>query len=176
MKNIVLIGMPGSGKTTIGKRLAKELGRPFYDADRCLEQWEERTIAELFAAGEAVFRDAETRTVRRLAAVRGAVIAAGGGVVCRRENIEILKETSLIIYIDRAVEDILKDIRTEKRPLLADGAERLYALYEERHEKYTAGGDWRVANTGTLSEITARIAGEIRRKQHENMGAERAEY
>ena len=90
MKNIVLIGMPGCGKSTLGRLLAQHLKRPFYDADNVLEKLEGKTIKELFAVSEACFRDAETRAVRHLSELEGCVIAAGGGVVKRSENIEVL--------------------------------------------------------------------------------------
>ena len=77
MNNIILIGMPGSGKTRFGEELARVLERPFYDADRCLEMWEKRSVTEIFSIyGEKVFRDAETRTLRRLSAAREAGIAS----------------------------------------------------------------------------------------------------
>ena len=90
--NIVIIGMPGSGKTTFGTALAEALGRDFYDADTYLETSEGRTIKELFAVSEDCFRDAETRTARALGSKKGVVIATGGGVIKRRENIDIYKE------------------------------------------------------------------------------------
>ena len=82
-KNIVLIGMPGSGKTTFGKKLAEILGRKFYDADDVLVAREKHTIKELFDEGEKCFRDAETRTLRELSKLDGVVIATGGGAVLR---------------------------------------------------------------------------------------------
>ena len=77
MKNIVLIGMPGCGKSTFGKRLARRLGCKFYDADDVLEQREQRTIKDFFAESEDAFRAAETRTLAYLAELEGAVIATG---------------------------------------------------------------------------------------------------
>ena len=71
MKNIVLIGMPGCGKSTLGRLLAQHLKRPFYDADNVLEKLEGKTIKELFAVSEACFRDAETRAVRHLSELEG---------------------------------------------------------------------------------------------------------
>ena len=81
MKNIVLIGMPGCGKTTLGKLLAAKLKREFYDADDVLEEREPYSIKEFFAQGEEVFREAEQRTAEFLAWKENCVIAAGGGVV-----------------------------------------------------------------------------------------------
>lgn len=108
MKNIVLIGMPGCGKSTLGRLLAQHLKRPFYDADNVLEKLEGKTIKELFAVSEACFRDAETRAVRHLSELEGCVIAAGGGVVKRSENIEILKTGGIVVFIDRLPEKIVR--------------------------------------------------------------------
>lgn len=104
MKNIILIGMPGCGKSTLGKLLAQQLQRPFYDADSVLEEREGRSIKELFAVSEEYFRDAETRTVKYLSGLDGCVIAAGGGVVKRAENIEIFKTSGMIVFLDRLPE------------------------------------------------------------------------
>ncbi len=114
--NIVIIGMPGSGKTTFGNALAEALGREFYDADTYLEASEGRTIKELFAVSEDCFRDAETRTARALGSKKGVVIATGGGVIKRRENIDIYKENGIIIFLDRAPEDIVTDVDVSTRP------------------------------------------------------------
>ena len=80
MNNIILIGMPGCGKTTIGRELAKKLGRYFFDADQVLEEVSGQTIHELFAQGEETFRDAESETIVYLASKVKGVIATGGGV------------------------------------------------------------------------------------------------
>lgn len=97
MKNIVLIGMPGCGKSTFGKRMAKRLQLPFYDADSVLEEREQRTIKAFFAESEEAFREAETRTLAYLAECDGAVIATGGGAVKRAENMELLKRGGVVI-------------------------------------------------------------------------------
>ena len=91
-QNIIIIGMPGSGKTTFGKALASRLGRPFYDADDVIVQQEGKTIPELFAISEDCFRDAEVRASRFLADKKGIVVACGGGVIKRQENIAIFKK------------------------------------------------------------------------------------
>ena len=100
MKNIVLIGMPGSGKTTFGRALSRELNRPFVDADDYLEEREGRTISSFFAESEKAFRDAEERTIRELADRQGIVISTGGGVMKRTANVENLRRNGLIL-IDR---------------------------------------------------------------------------
>ena len=97
-QNIIIIGMPGSGKTTFGQALAQRLGRKFYDADDVIVAQEGKTIPELFAVSEDCFRDAEVRASKALAAKEGTVVACGGGVIKRSENIEIFKQTGIVFF------------------------------------------------------------------------------
>ncbi len=90
-RKIVIIGMPGSGKTTIGKILSKELNLKFYDMDEYIQETRSKTIMELFENGEDYFRDIETEACRELADKSNVLISTGGGVVKRKENIYILK-------------------------------------------------------------------------------------
>ena len=90
--NIVLIGMPGCGKTTVGKVLAKKLNYKFCDMDLYIQQMTKKTIKELFEPGEENFRDFETKACEELAKLNNTIIASGGGVVKREKNIEILKK------------------------------------------------------------------------------------
>lgn len=107
MKNIVLIGMPGCGKSTFGKAHGETLAAPFYDADAVLEEREQRTIKSFFSESEEAFRAAETRTLAYLAECDGAVIATGGGAVKRAENMELLKRGGVVVFIDRKPENII---------------------------------------------------------------------
>lgn len=157
MKNIVIIGMPGSGKTTLGKALAEEMGCPFFDADDFLEEEEGKTIPELFACSEDCFREAETRSIRKLAIKKDIVIATGGGVIKRPENIDILKKTGIIIFLDRNPEDIIADVDTSYRPLLAEGKQRIYDLYNERIESYRSAADYQIKNKGTPKDVLAAL-------------------
>ena len=158
MKNIVLIGMPGSGKTTLGRCLAEMLNRVFIDADPEIEKDAGKTIPELFAVSEDHFREQETKTARRLAKLRDKVLAMGGGVVLRQENIACLKENGLIIFLDRSPEDIVRDVDTETRPLLAAGRQRIYDLYVQREALYRKAADITVVNKGDLQEVLQRLA------------------
>ena len=153
MKNIVIIGMPGSGKTTFGSALAKRLGREFIDADTYIEEREAKTIPELFAISEDCFRDAETRSMQELSAKDGVVIASGGGVVKRPINIEIMKKTGVVVFIDRSPDDIVSDVVISTRPLLADGKQKVYDLYNERIEKYKAAADIHLKNEGAIEQV-----------------------
>ena len=157
-KNIVIIGMPGSGKTTFGKALANVLGREFFDADTYLEEKEGKTIRELFAGSEDCFRDAETRTARALGEKKRTVIATGGGVVKRQENIDIYKEQGIIIFLDRPPEDIVTDVDVSKPPLLKDGPLKIFDLYKERIHIYHASADYRIANDESIAVVLAHLA------------------
>ena|SRR5471030_2564351 len=137
MKNkVVLIGMPGCGKSTIGKIVSKELNLNFFDMDKYIESMAAKTIPQLFEKGEDYFRDFETLACKELSEKNNILISSGGGVVKRKENIEILKKESYIIFIDRPLEDLLNDVDISKRPLLKDGSEKIIKLYEERYELY----------------------------------------
>ena len=158
MKNIVLIGMPGCGKSTLGRSLAEMLGRDFIDADPEIEKDAGKTIPELFAVSEDFFRKQETRTTKRLAALQDKVLAMGGGVVLRQENISSLKENGLIIFLDRSPEDIIGDVDTQTRPLLATGRQRIYDLYAQREALYSAAADVTVQNKGSIQDVLSRLA------------------
>ena len=157
MKNIVLIGMPGSGKSTLGRQLADILGRDFIDADPEIEKDAGKTIPELFAVSEDCFRTRETATTKRLAKLQGKVLAMGGGVVLRQENIISLKENGIIVFLDRSPEDIIGDVNTETRPLLAAGRQRIYDLYAQRETLYRSAADMTVQNKGDLKEVLRQL-------------------
>ena len=158
MKNIVLIGMPGCGKSTLGRSLAEMLGRDFIDADPEIEKDAGKTIPELFAVSEDFFRKQETRTTKRLAALQDKVLAMGGGVVLRQENISSLKENGLIIFLDRSPEDIIGDVDTQTRPLLVAGRQRIYDLYAQREALYRTAADVTVQNKGSTRDVLVRLA------------------
>lgn len=157
MKNIVLIGMPGCGKSTYGKRLAKKLGVAFFDADSVLEAREQRTIKSFFAESEDAFRAAETRTLDYLSAQSGVVIATGGGAVKRGENMELMKRGGVVVFIDRKPENIIGCIAGDERPLLAADKKRIYTLYDERIALYREYADYIVENNGEFSKTLGEL-------------------
>ena len=157
MKNIVLIGMPGCGKSTFGKRLAKKMGRSFYDADTVLEEREARTIKDFFAESEDAFRAAETRTLAYLAELEGVVIATGGGAVKRAENMELMKRKGVGFFLDRKPEQILGNIEGDARPLLAADKQRIFKLYEERIDLYRKYADKIITNSGDFGRTLAAL-------------------
>ena len=157
MKNIVLIGMPGCGKSTFGKRLAKKMGRSFYDADTVLEEREARTIKDFFAESEDAFRAAETRTLAYLAELEGVVIATGGGAVKRAENMELMKQQGVVVFIDRDPKQNLANIEGDARPLLAADKQRIFKLYEERIALYRQYADKIITNSGDFGRTLAAL-------------------
>lgn len=161
MKNIILIGMPGSGKSTFGSKLGEALGRPFYDADTVLEEREQRTIKSFFAESEEAFRAAETRTLTHLADLRGVIIATGGGAIKRPENMWLLRKQGRIIFIDRQPENIIGCLQGDERPLLADDKQKIYTLYRERIALYRQYADFVAANDGELQATLEQMLGYV---------------
>ena len=159
-RNIVLIGMPASGKSTIGKLLAKKMNYEYYDADRYLERKENVKISTLFSEkGEEYFRNLETKYLKELSQKNGIIISTGGGAVKREKNMQILGEKGIIVFLNRKIEDIAKE-NHEARPLLQN-IDNIYELYDERIELYNRYSDIIVENNGTLKEVTDRIAEKI---------------
>jgi len=139
--NIVLIGLMGAGKTTIGKTLAALLDMPFTDSDENIEKTY-GSINELFRKGEDYFRDLESKMILCMSTLDGVIMSTGGGVVLRPENINVLKQKGVIFYIKRPVEDILRTVETDTRPLLKDNPDALYKISLEREYLYNMYCDY----------------------------------
>jgi len=137
-QNIVLTGMPGSGKSTIGKLLASELGMNFIDTDEEIVKRAQKTIPDIFREqGEQGFREIESQVIADLSGVQNMVIATGGGAVLNEKNIEMLRENGKIYFIDRSLDDI---VTTSDRPLSSNRAD-LEKRYEERYPLYCSRCD-----------------------------------
>lgn len=159
-ESIVLTGMPGSGKTTVGKLLAEQLGRRFYDSDDEITSRTGRTPNEIIRAdGEAAFRDVERDVIAALSLEPGCVIATGGGAILREENIRHLRANGRIFFLDRKPEDSLP---TDDRPLSSDRA-ALKKRYDERYPIYTATADSVIPVTGSPEDVAAAIRKELAR-------------
>ena len=159
-ESIVLTGMPGSGKTTVGRLLAQKLGRPFYDSDDEITSRTGRTPNEIIRTdGEAAFRDIEADVIAALSLEPGCVIATGGGAILRHENIRHLRANGRIFFLDRPLDDILP---TDDRPLSADRA-ALQKRYDERYPVYTATADAVIPVRGTPEEVASAIQKEFTR-------------
>lgn len=151
MQNIVLVGMPGCGKTTVGKALAEQLNRPFFDADKeILKRTGKSAEAWIEACGEAVFRQKETEVLESLCKQSGTVIATGGGAVTVPENADILRQNSIVFFINRDV----SALPVEGRPL--SKATALSEMYEVRLPLYRGVCDYEIADDG-VDAVVRRI-------------------
>lgn len=147
-RHVFLIGMPGCGKSCLGRRVAMKLQTPYLDTDHYLADRTGLNTAQLFTAyGETAFRDGETRLLQDLCGARPGIISTGGGLALREENQRIMKNQGYIVLIDRPIEDIMMDIRAEKRPLLAQkGKDEIERIYEERMPIYRSIADATLCN------------------------------
>ncbi len=134
--NIYLTGIMSCGKTVKGKRVARILDWEFVDADEYIEKISGRTIKQLFAEGENVFRNWESKAMYELSQRKNLVVATGGGAILRDVNVSMMKLSGIVVLIERKLEDILSNVNTDTRPLLKDGKEKLISIYESRKDRY----------------------------------------
>ena len=152
MENIILIGMPGCGKSTIGKSLAAKLGKEFVDTDAEIIKLAGKPIPEIFAAdGEETFRGFETQALEALGKRSGLVIATGGGCVTKARNYPLLHQNGTIIWLQRG----LSALPTEGRPL--SQANKLEELYQIRRPMYEDFSDQAVENNGSIHRVVEEI-------------------
>ena len=143
MNNIVLCGFMGSGKTVVGKELAKILGIKFVDTDELIEKEQGVAIKAIFAAhGEDYFRDLEYEMCKKVAQMKGAVVSTGGGAMTFARNVEAIKQGSKVVFLDASFDVICDRIgNSTTRPLFQD-REKAKKLYDERKDKYLAAADY----------------------------------
>ena len=156
-QNIVLTGMPGSGKSTVGKLLSEITGREFIDTDEMIVEKYGVIPAIFEAEGETAFRDKETEAIKEAAKRCGSVIATGGGAILRSENIEALKSSGKIFFLDRPIEQL---IPTDDRPLARD-AEAIKKRYEERYDLYNQTADVAIKVSGSQNSVANNIMEEM---------------
>lgn len=157
-RNIVLIGMPGCGKSAVGRELAGMLHMVLVDTDQMVEQEAGCAIADIFAReGEPAFRDRETAAAKRAAGMQNVIIATGGGMILREENMQALQAGGIVFFRDRALSDILGEDLSD-RPLLSGDKQRIYDLYQQRIHLYRKYANYIISDTQTAREAAARIA------------------
>lgn len=156
MKNIILIGMPGCGKTTVSSALAAKTGRTAVDADEELVKLAGESIPEIFAQdGEEAFRALETQVLSQLGKQSGLIISTGGGCVTRQRNYPSLHQNGTIFYLKRSLELL----PTQGRPLSQQNP--LELLYAQRREQYLAFSDFVIDNNGSLEQTVSAILGKL---------------
>lgn len=155
-ENIILVGMPSSGKSTIGKEIAKRLGRAFYDTDELIAQKSAMTIPNIITSlGEEKFRELESDAVNEISKATGVIIATGGGVVLKDENIRVLSQNGRIYFLDRPLELLLP---TKDRPLTST-KEALIKKYNERYGIYEKSADVKIDASGDVEAVTNAVIG-----------------
>ena len=155
-ENIVLVGMPACGKTTISKLLAKELSRDPIDTDDMVVKTRGITIPEIFESeGEKAFRNYETQEIANVSLQNNTIIATGGGAILKKENVNMLKQNGVIFFIDRPYEKLIPTI---DRPLAMD-LESIKRRYEERYDLYCDAADFVIDADDTPHNITKKITG-----------------
>lgn len=165
----------GSGKSTVGKELARYLNLPFYDTDDLIVQKENRSIADIFAqSGETYFRELEHKTLLEISSTYDfGVFATGGGMPCFHNNIEIMNATGVSVFINASSTRIFNRIKNDQsRPLVADRSEYELLQYIREHLKerksHYLQSEVVVRSIGTPLEIAKRIAKKIRHYIHIN--------
>lgn len=137
MKNIVLTGMMGSGKSTCARLLSRRLGRPMEDTDDYICRLEGRTVEEIFAAeGEPYFRRRELEAARTLGARSGLILATGGGMVLQRAAMDALRQNGVVVFLDRPADGIFDGETLEGRPLARSGKADFLARFRTREPLY----------------------------------------
>jgi shikimate kinase len=180
-QNVFLIGLMGTGKTSIGKMLAKELNLVFYDSDQEIEKRTGAKIPWIFdLEGEQGFRQRESKVINELTQMHGIVLATGGGVVLNPNNRKALKANGVVIYLQATVDDLLqRTSRNQNRPLLLNTNPRtvLEKLLSQREPLYYEIADF-VYDTSSQSvaEVADRILTDLRKKGFSQGSAETADF
>lgn len=153
-ENVVLIGMPSCGKTTIGKALAKELSKDFVDSDEEIVKLTKMSIPEIFSNfGEAHFRELEAMVIANISLKQNCVIATGGGAILNGRNVELLKENGRLFFLDRPLDKL---VTTIDRPL-SSNAESLAQRYKERFKIYLSAADSVIDASGEIEDTKQKV-------------------
>ena len=154
MSNLALIGMPGCGKSTVGRALAKKMGREFVDMDEIIVRLAGKSIPEIFEQdGEDAFRAIETKAARECGKEKGLVIATGGGAVTREETMRALQQNGEIVFLERPLEQL----PTSGRPLSQGGMDALKTMYEKRLPLYRRYASCTADNSGSMEKTVEAV-------------------
>lgn len=157
-KNIVLIGMPAAGKSTISNELSKVLKMVRYDVDKLIEFNENKTVTEIFETkGENYFRKIEEKIIKKLSNLNGIIISTNEGSILNNINLKNLKKNGIIFLIERNIENIYNSNHS-RRPILKDDRAIVYKMYKERYKKYKQSADYTIKNEyDKLNEVVYEI-------------------
>lgn len=158
-QHIFLIGMPGAGKTTIGKALAQALGLEFFDVDTEIQERTGKSIQNIIIHdGEDEFHQLELNVIQDLVSKKNAsVIATGGGTVLCDATAELMRESGYVVLIQRDVKQILDDLDMEIRPLLKESIEYIFRLYEERQPIYERVSHIKIENISNVADVVQAV-------------------
>ena len=159
MKNIVLVGMPGCGKSTIGRKIAEKLGRTFKDADDEVLAFSGKTPAEIITnEGETAFRKVETEVLKELCKQSATVVSTGGGCVTVDENFDVIRQNSVVVWVKRPIDKLA----TNGRPL-SKSPEELEKMFRIRAPKYEKISDIVIENFGDIEKVVSDVLNSIER-------------
>lgn len=163
MKNIILCGFMGSGKSTVGKALASRLNREFIDMDDYIESRENMKIPAIFEkSGEEYFRKLEHEAVLELAGISGLVVASGGGALTKPENVQAFQKNCVIVYLNAGFDVCYSRIASSDRPLvIKNSREQLERLYNERAAVYSRAASIEVEASGDPEKIAEAIVNQL---------------
>tara|TARA_B100001989_G_scaffold250993_1_gene229212 strand:- start:5520 stop:6023 length:504 start_codon:yes stop_codon:yes gene_type:complete len=164
--NIFLIGPMGAGKTTIGKYLGQKLAYKFLDVDNEIEKKEKKTINDIFTEnGESTFRSIESNVLRSIVSKDNQVVATGGGIVTRKENIDLMVEKGKIVYLNLSIETQLLRLKDDhKRPLLKESTDirtTLKNLNKKRNAIYQSIANFSVSSEGDHNNVVNKIINKL---------------
>ncbi len=164
MGNIYLTGMMGCGKTAIGRKTARKTGRKFLDIDACIEKETGSTITHIFETlGEAAFRKMETGMLRRIAVKeKDAIVSCGGGIILSDENIALMKQSGVIIYIERDIEEIAGSVSIKNRPVLRQDRDNIKRVFESRRRRYESSCDSSIRNNASIEEAADLLIAQLK--------------
>jgi len=147
--HIFLVGMAGAGKTSLGRRLAANMNLPFVDTDQRVSEMMGMSVIDIFQTlGEPIFRNAEAGALLELVGKSPCIVSTGGGLPTVKENVVLMQNLGVIIHVDRPLDQILSDIKMDRRPTLIGGThENVIQQYNERIGYYRACADYRLDNS-----------------------------